>query len=206
MKNSVGFFFLIVVCFFLYGCANNMSESTDIPTITVLVDSPSKVIEEYDDYLTYTQSNELPRNFVNYSAISHWGSFGHFLINPDALMYGIYDWYAYEIIDTSGMPICIDIKHTSSDDNSATANMITNVNLADMRTVNTSEVCVFHFAGLEYRYNKGNLYAIVWYENDLTFILSENLRNHPLDTSTVGQLLNIQGKTEKEIQSLVTGK
>ena len=76
-------------------------------------------------------------------------------------------------------------------------------------TKTTQELYVYSIHGIYYFYGLGKLMHIRWGDSHVQYTLSHSylgsgyLANHPLDDTGIGQLLNIEGKSEAELLTLI---
>lgn len=216
MKSFIKLISLMMIVLSLSACGVNEPDADSLPTSPeALYD---KLMQEYyekfsinygnyfgtsdyDDYLFFSQlikqSTEIAKPFVDYESIDHFGVFSHF-------GWGHGDSYMYRLKDSSGndFSIYIDNAYISIDSRPEA-----NVNLADMRRIDSTVGGIYMVAGILYNYNEyGILNKIEWYDSRHRYYLTDDLTEHPLDDSVLGQLLSIEGKTAEELWALINGE
>lgn len=215
MLKSKLFCMMILICTILAGCSSN---SLPINTGSAYIagvqnDSACFIsIESYDQYLVHIQEAPLPSDFLSYEEISHLGEFKSFVAYRNPIT-DIYSEYHYSIIDSSGIELFFSAFHY--DKFAAPIHSVTSeVDLNNMRVLNSEEQGGYLVGELQYYYIQGKLNYLEWKINDVTFQLDANCKstnnvsaNYPVDKTTVfGQLLDIQDKTAEEIMRILLGE
>lgn len=194
MKHNMIATICIVLCMLFVGCTNTAPTTTadHFACYDDMIDA-----QDHSEYQTLIANMELPAGFVHYEEISHFGSFRYF-VTPKSQA-----WHSYMVTGNSECNVGITI-HIGINELAAANNVITDVNLADMRLVGRNDLCMYSISGIHYVYNKGVLIYIAWFGDGVTYSLS-NVHMHPVDSSVVGQLLNIEGKTGEDLLALING-
>lgn len=211
MRTSYKMVALFLVCIFLIGCTPAAPGTVD--------ENPreapqGKVCNSYDSYLKYVQEAPLPQDFVYYDSIRHFGNFDGFYgdleLHPAYVELGYTKnaYYYYFMDDSAGFKTMFTAQE-GKPINPYNAVVLTDSDItpSDMRYVETEhDLCVYIIHGIHYFYGIGELMHIQWLENDTLYSISQAdgyLCEHPLDDTGVGQLLNIKGKSETELRTLI---
>lgn len=198
---------LSICCVLLAGCAfadHTTPEKQEVLP-NILIPGRGTWCKTYSEYLAYVDQSYLrgTDDLVVYETISQLGEFQHFYIESLAEnCEKLYYWY--ELTDEAGYSIAYWMDDRRQLDLSgARALSDADVNLADMRLVNDEAVSVYSFGNLHYVYYAGRLGSIKWVHNGKYCYLSADFWEHPLDSTGIGQLINIEGKTEAELMAII---
>lgn len=203
MKTFIRFITLILACGLLAGCMAH--KTTDAASDNHRKPAPGISLHNYNEYLEFIENTELPQDFLYYESIRHFGTF-EFLYCELGCSDRLY--YDYRMTDDAGFTASYIINDTNDIDLSNTTILSdTEVNLSDMRRIeNDDGPCTYIAYGIHYRYSFGCLMSIQWYRNGVYCVLQcspQYISDHPLDSTAIGQLLNIEGKSESELLSLI---
>lgn len=192
----------------LWGCSGNAEATSATPSGEFSFAFVENItIQDYDEYLSYLVDATLPDDFLYYENAKHFGTFQSYMGNRSYKTNELVSWYAYDLIDQSGEKLFLKI--TLADELLIEKKIITDINKADMRFLpnpaETKSVKAVVY-GVSYHYKNGELLSITWQDEKRDYYLSGSyLFEHPLDNTVVGQLLNIEGKTEAELFALLDG-
>ena len=150
----------------------------------------------YDAYIKYIEDNNLQDKIVTYKQISDFGKFVQCNIND--WKYDHYFSLFYVLEDGSGKTFDIivnDLDHKLQDDCEYRKLTDEQVNLSDMRTVETdAQDAYFEIDHKRYEYYKGKLYTILWLDNEHEYRLIGNpqLSDYPYVSDTyLSKLLDL---------------
>jgi hypothetical protein len=190
--------------------AESTTEADNIPNDTPVGEIPTRIIEDYDEYIAYISSVDIPSDFIHYGALSSIGEFeGFFFIPTRALSLGN---YAYYLKDSTGNVFFLDIDPWTEEDENrlSTVKLVTSSFTAtDMRKLGSSETASVLHNGIRFSYSKGELHLIEWHHDSIRYRLSvrgeDRWNGYPANTTNtfVGKLLNLNTATS-EIQNFNT--
>lgn len=193
---------IAALCLGLSACTvNGISEQeiTQAPEPTHGTSVPNITLQNYDEYLKFVQSSQLPDNFVYYEDISTLGSFESMVVltqyDFSECMYSIKDEHIK-------FAVYIYLK----EDESVELPIINTVNVNDMRVVNTMETCQFNNGNMEYTYVQGQLASICWREGNVEYVVSSNkFKDYPLDADTAISKL-LKAETAEAVAAAIVEK
>lgn len=165
---------------------------------TPVIDEPTNYgISSYDEYLKFIEDNNLQGKMVTYDQISYFGKFVQLHINSD-WNWNHYFSLFYILDDGSGKIfdlIVNDLDHRSQDNHDYVKLSDDQVNLSDMRNVETdAEYAYFEIYNKRYNYQDGKLFQIVWFddEHEYTIIGNPRLSDYPYVNNTyLAELLGL---------------
>lgn len=189
--------FLMIVCAVLMisACAQSpqsnvtgSSQTESSQTESLLADEYLFTIDDYDEYLSFLDSTDLPADFVTADLLEIFGPFAIFVDVSDWRdISGPYNYYNYCMIDEDGYRYSFDISRKeqlmptdtdvlSQDD----------VNLSDMRSLPSKTRGAYTINGFTYRYAYGCLISIQWNRQGMYYalVLGNDLKDYPIDSST----------------------
>lgn len=198
---------IVIVCIMLlfsfFGCkAQNPSQAEGANYESNSRVAPFVNIHNYSEYLAFLDSAILPNDFVIYEDISHFGNYVNFFSFWPVQSFDAEGTYNYILKENTGYELFLTVKRDPFEYDGIYP-IITDINHSDMRYVQSVEYGVYIRAGIIYQYNQGAIRYLKWEQNDIYYVLE--VRDHPLDSTVVGQLLNIEGKSDEELISLVNG-
>ena len=191
------FTLVVIVCIVLSLSVNSFA--TDIPSLT---------LESYDEYQSFLRETKLPKDFVTYSDLAHFGEFDIFVRTCQP--YENYNSYMYGIIDECDYDLTIYV-----DREYETPEYITNyplldisqINPSDMRNISSGVNGRYVISDITYWYISGTLTSIRWNHDGIYFGLCNfgpNFQGYPLDAdTTVAKLLNIADKSGNELHNIL---
>lgn len=154
-------------------------------------------LHSYDEYIKYIDDNNLQDKIVTYKQISYFGKFVQCDINYN-WKYDHYFSLFYVLDDGSGKTFDIivnDLDHKLQDDCEYIKLTDEQVNLSDMRTVETdAKDAYFEIDNKRYDYYEGKLYTIIWLDNKHEYRLIGNprLSDYPYVSDTyLSKLLDL---------------
>lgn len=207
---------VILVCQLLSGCSITPFPNTDTTsnsTLAAVSCTKLKTIADYSEYQAYIDAINKPNKFLDYEAVCHFGEFDSFVCKENFATDSIADWCLYNVIGSTGQPAIIKINYTEEMYEDRKTGNITTVNQSDMRFLpdydvdEHGKISFYVISDICYHYKSGKLLHIYYRTDGITYIISGSsyLFEHPVDSSVIGQLLNIQGKSEIELTALFTG-
>ena len=167
-------------------------------------EAPLTTIASYNEYLSFINSKNLPKNFVDFEKIAQFGEFKSIVFLSEA-RYGNYSSYMYNITDSIGENFVIYINHKTDElSTEDTSSIITNINTNDMRTTVDSKSGTFAQSDLRYNYVQGKLLTVSWRVNDVNYTIMGNTNNNSLSLSEypansntmVGKLLSVKSAAD----------
>ena len=212
-------YLLLCIGLLLAGCAGNATlESTthSTPTTELLVPTGNYSdamsikagtgFHDYDEYKEFIGSNPLPKGFVSYDSLSHFGVFRGFTCSYFDGRYETNRHY-YTVVDSTGLAFAIGVL---PDNETPLLSSVTAVpDLSDMRRLGSNETGVYRYGDVIYQYHSGEIYCIKWQIDDVMLYLrpqhSEMVDGYYpyVETTVFGKLMNIQDKTPEEVMQLV---
>ena len=189
------------------GTAESTTEADNIPNDTPVGEIPTRIIEDYDEYIAYISSVDIPSDFIHYDALSSIGEFeGFFFMPTRALSLGN---YAYYLKDSTGNVLFLDVDPwTEEDENEwSTIKLVTSSFTAtDMRKIDSNERGSVLYNRVRYSFRDGKLSTITWNHASVRYKLScsgyNMLGDYPSNVTNtfIGRLLNLNTATA-EIQN-----
>lgn len=165
---------------------------------TPVIDEPTNYgISSYDEYLKFIEDNNLQGKMVTYDQISYFGKFVQLHINSDWNWNNYFSLF-YILDDGSGKTfdlIVNDLDHKSQDNHDYVKLSDDQVNLSDMRNVETdAEYAYFEIYNKRYNYQNGKLFQIVWFDDEHEYKIIGNpwLSDYPYVNNTyLAELLGL---------------
>lgn len=165
---------------------------------TPVIDEPTNYgISSYDEYLKFIEDNNLQGKMVTYDQISYFGKFIQLHINSDWNWNNYFSLF-YILDDGSGKTfdlIINDLDHKSQDNHDYVKLSDDQVNLSDMRNVETdAEYAYFDLYNKRYNYQNGKLFQIVWFDDEHEYKIIGNpwLSDYPYVNNTyLAELLGL---------------
>ena len=155
-------------------------------------ETPVTTLENYDEYLAYLATADLPTTFVPYEAIAALGEFHHFVCLSDD-RYGDYSHYMYTLVDETGTEFVLYVEFNRNGPVLTPLPIIDDINPQDMRQTLFSNKGRYIHRGIEYKYIRTGLLSITWENQGHIFVLSgDNLGGYPQGADTfVAKLMNL---------------
>ena len=163
-------------------------------------------IYDYDEYLAYLSSVDIPSDFIHYDEISLIGEFARFYFLPSfGLEFGT---YKYILKDSTGTILYLSINPWTEeyDDKWNNAKLFTSsFDPSNMHKISGDELASIFYNGIRYAYGQGGLICIEWEHDSVRYQISTRepwFNNYPCNVSDtfVGRLLNLNTATA-EIQN-----
>lgn len=193
MKNSI--VFILLLCLSVAVCSCSAMRSEDTGNVVTLPEGDDRVIltiNSTDDYTAFLNTTKLPQEFVMYEEIKELGNFLGFVVLSEFYV-DDYSSYMYNLRDSSGYVLSLHIDHDTLEETIGSSSPITKVNSENMRILPQKSSGTYVDQGLVYRYVNGELLAISWTYEGVTFTLggSSMFSDYPSTEATfAGKLLN----------------
>lgn len=155
------------------------------------VERKTLTISSIDQYRELIYSGILPSDFVPYEKLKPLGEFVNLVFLSDAYL-NDFSSYMYSLVDSSGSELTLYVE-TKAPTESVDLNIVTDVNITNMRSLSSKSTGIFTTNGLDYTYVSGELLSITWVEKGIYFTFCGNmfLSNYPLtDATFAGKMLN----------------
>ena len=154
----------------------SIPNSTTITTTDPMGEQYLLTKENYSLYLSFLNSNNVPKDFITYDQISDIGIFSHFVCLSNADL-GDYSHYVYFVKDNNDFNLSVYVERI--EDIISTENVLMNENPLDYRNISTEEKGVIIANGVKYVYVKGQLFSIDIQYANLKITLDGNLMDYP---------------------------
>lgn len=174
-----------------------MTTSTQDQLATPNIDIEVLTMSSYDEYLNFTNSTELPDNFVYFDYINQFGDFRSLVIltHPE---HGDYSRYMYFFEDDKyhiGLMIDHneDIEDVVAECEDYGFAFTSDVNRYDMRTIKADKKQMFLEENILYTYIGNTLSSIQWQSGEILYTVSgDSFVEYLFDSHEAGSLLEIQ--------------
>lgn len=202
MRHYKMIMLIMLLCMLLPGCTERNSTTATIEDC--IRKDGSMCFSTFEAYDALIHDVTLPSTFVYYEDIEQFGTFVSLSIfyphDKDQL------YFVYTLIDDA--EIELDLIFTSN--NFITGEILTedNVNPSDMRRAKKEGIYEYHGVFYEY-WSQGTLSRVFWCHNGVYCIIdtTSGLKEYPYKQHTsIAKLLNIEEKSEKDIQTILAGK
>ncbi|MBE6655066.1 MAG: hypothetical protein E7608_06375 [Ruminococcaceae bacterium] len=154
----------------------SIPNSTTIATTDPMGEQYLLTKENYSLYLSFLNSNNIPKDFITYDQISDIGIFSHFVCLSNADL-GDYSHYVYFVKDNNDFNLSVYVERI--EDIISTENVLMNENPLDYRNISTEEKGVIIANGVKYVYVKGQLFSIDIQYGNFKITLDGNLMDYP---------------------------
>ena len=154
----------------------SIPNSTTIATTDPMGEQYLLTKENYSLYLSFLNSNNVPKDFITYDQISDIGIFSHFVCLSNADL-GDYSHYVYFVKDNNDFNLSVYVERI--EDIISTENVLMNENPLDYRNISTEEKGVIIANGVKYVYVKGQLFSIDIQYGNFKITLDGNLMDYP---------------------------
>lgn len=211
MKQRLLFLFILIFCMILSGCmANDRQEEIGQLEDHISENWSNLYFYTYEQYDALIDDAKLPANFVYYEALKGFGRFQDFRLSPYTLenpLEGGPIRFEYTFVD--GADVTYELTFSSTPPRLEQALTDRDIDLSDLRRAKAEGFYEIHGVTYIYRYN-GHLEYIVWQTNGIycqVRMVYGSFEKYPYKQNTViAKLLDLEGKSEKDIQAILAGK
>ena len=197
MKKLLLLMLIISLILCMFSCSNTMveddSKANNVNYVNDFMgDRPLLNIQSYSEYKKFIKKVTLPENFIYYENIEDLGEFQGFVCLTDARI-GDYSQCMYTLYEKDVGEFTLYVDKNPFYETEHTKNVITDVDKADMRSLDMEISGTYQYKNIRYVFLVGKLHSIKWKSGEWYYTIS-SIDDLKEDTSkaNISKLFNLE--------------